>query len=158
MSFLVQSTAPLIPKDKKVYYASIALAAVFVILAVAQLYSYEDFPDVIASFWLPGGRTFAALFAALLVVSEVLAIPFLLFMRLSPAMRVFSMVAGWVAIISWLITAVSIGVSDNAITNGGILGATVPIAPGWGTIILIAGLGALSGWISWKMWPLRKRV
>lgn len=158
MSFFLQSTVAPEPKTRDVKIVSVALAAVFVILAVAQLYSYEDFPDVIASLWLHGGRPFAELCAALLVTGEVVAVPFLLGMRLSPAMRIVSMVAGWVIIAVWLKIAVVINVSDNAITNSGVLGATVPLTPGWWMVCVFVALGVLSAWASWGMWPLSRRA
>lgn len=158
MSFFVQSTAAPESKTKNIKIVSIALAAVFVVLAVAQLYSYEDFPNVIASLWLPGGRPLAALVAALIVTGEVLAIPFLLGMRLSHAMRIVSMAAGWLVILAWLKIAIIINVSANAITNGGILGATVPVIPGWWMVCLFVALGVLSAWASWGMWPLPARA
>jgi hypothetical protein len=157
MRFFVQSTIAPEPRTQNVKVISIALAAVFVMLAVAQLYSYENFPDVLASLWLPGGRPMATVLAALLVVGEVLAVPFLLSMRLSPAMRIMSMVAGWLVIAVWLKITILINITTNATTNGGILGATIPVSPGWWTVGLFIALGALIAWVSWGMWPLPNR-
>jgi hypothetical protein len=156
MSFFVKTTPSAVPKTKNVPIVSIALAAAFVGLAVAQLYSFEDFPDVIASLGLPGGRSFASLCAALLVVGEVIAIPFLLSMRLSPAMRIVSIVAGWLTIMAWVTIAIVINTTTNAITNAGVLGATVPTTPGWWMVCLFIALGVLSGWASWGMWPFNR--
>ncbi|HET8884283.1 MAG TPA: hypothetical protein VFM68_02330 [Candidatus Saccharimonadales bacterium] len=156
MSFFVQSTAASVPKTPNIRLVSTALAAVFVVLVTAQLYSFEDFPRVIESFWLPGGEAFAQLVAALLVTGEVSAIPFLLSMRLSPAMRVVSMVAGWLVIASWLTLAVWINVTVNAVSNAGLLGATVSLSPGWWMVFLFAALAVLAGWASWGMWPLHR--
>jgi hypothetical protein len=158
MSFFVQSTTVSEPKTKNAKVVGIALAAVFVVLAVAQLYSYEDFPNVIASLWLPGGRPLATLAAALIVTGEVLAVPFLLGIQLSPAMRTVSMVAGWLVILGWLKIALIVNISANAITNSGVLGATIPVAPGWWMVCLFIALGVLSAWASWGMWPLVART
>lgn len=155
MSFFVQSTAPPQSKTKYVEVCSIALAVVFVMLAVAQLYSYEEFPDVIASLWLPGGRTFASLLAALIVVLEVAAIPFLLSMWLSPAMRIVSMVAGWLAATTWIGLSVWANVSVNAITNSVVLGATIPTATGWWQVLVFVVIAGLLTYISWSKWPLQ---
>lgn len=158
MNVFVRSTVAPEPKMRNVKSISIALSAVFVILAVAQLYSYEDFPDVIASLWLHGGRPCAELCAALIVTGEVLAVPFLLGMRLSPAMRVVSMFAGWLVIAAWLKIALLINSTENAITNSGVLGATVPLTPGWWMVYLFVTLGAVSALVSWGMWPLSRRT
>ncbi|HEV7952039.1 MAG TPA: hypothetical protein VGO98_01560 [Candidatus Saccharimonadales bacterium] len=157
MSFFVQPTPAVKPKTNLVRYASIGLAAVFVILAVAQLYSFEAFPDVINSLGLYGGRPMANLYAALLVTGEVLAIPFLLGMRLSPAMRVVSMVSGWLVIAAWLKIAVYIEVTTNAISNTGILGATIPVTPGWWIVIVFILLGVVTAYVSRGLWPFNSR-
>jgi hypothetical protein len=150
MSLLVHATAAPRPVTPSVRIVSIALAGIFAILATSQLYSFEEFPNVIASFWLPGGNAFAQLCAALLVTGEVLALPFLLFMRLSPVMRIVSMVAGWGIVAGWLAISLWINLSVNAVTNSGVLGATVPVAPGWWMVGLFVVLGMLTAWVSWN--------
>lgn len=157
MKSFVQPTQAAAPKTKNVRYVSVALAGVFVLLAVAQLYSFEEYPDVIASIGLPGGRPMADITAALLVAGEVIAIPFLLSMRLSPAMRIVSMVAGWMAIAAWLKLSIFINLTTNAITNSGVLGATVPVTPGWWMTCFFVALGILMAWASWGMWPVRQQ-
>lgn len=124
------------------------------IMAVAQLYSYEDFPAVLSAMWLPGGDSFAMVLAALLVVYEVFALPFLLGMRLSPAMRIISMVFGWLTVAWWLYITLWQNLSANIIANNGLLGATVPLPVGWWSVLFIAALGILSAWASWGMWPI----
>lgn len=153
MSFIVETTPAPRPKTGNVPKVSVALAAVFIVLAVAQLYSYEDFPEVIASLWLPGGDQFAHILAALLVIAEVAAVPFLLMMRLSPAMRVISMVCGWLAVALWLTLSFWINLTVNAVTNSGVLGATIPLMPGWWMIGAFMAMGILVAWASWGLWP-----
>jgi hypothetical protein len=156
MSFFVQPTPAPAPKTVNTKIVSITLAAFFVILAVAQLYSFEEFPDVIASFWLPGSHVLSHVCAALIVTGEVLALPFLLSMRLSPAMRIVSMVAGWAVIAGWLVVSLWINLSVNAVTNSGVLGATISVTPGWWMTGLFLALGVLAGWATWGMSPWQK--
>ncbi len=153
MKLYVQSTTARAPKKPIVRFIAVGLAAFFVILAVAQLYSFEDFPEVIASLGLPGGRPATTLLSALIVTGEVLAVPYLLSMRLSPAMRVVSMIAGWLIIAKWLGILIYVNVTTNAITNSGVLGATIPVAPEWWLVGLFTALGAALIWVSWGMWP-----
>lgn len=155
MSFFVQPSAAPEPKTQGVRYASLAMAAILVVLAVAQLYSYEDFPDVVASMWLFGGRVDATIWAAIIVILEVGALPFLLSLRLSPAMRIISMIAGWLVVVFWLLISVWINMSINAVTNSGVLGATIPIAPDWWIVGVIALVGVMTAYVSWGMWPTR---
>jgi hypothetical protein len=156
MSLFVQSTRATVPRSKNIWYASVSLAVMFTVLAVAQLYSFEEYPRVIASMGLHGGRPMADVYAALLVTGEVIAIPFLLRMRLSPAMRVVSMVAGWLVVAGWLKIAIFLNVTTNAVTNAGVLGATVPLSAGWWMIGVFVLMGSMVAWVSWEMWPFAR--
>ena len=112
-------------------------------MAVAQLYSFEDFPDVIRSFALPGGGSFAYVLASLVVTFEVLAVPFLLYMRISPLMRIVSMACGLLSALVWFVIALWINLTINNITNVGLLGATIPLPTGWWMLIVTMILLAL---------------
>lgn len=157
MSFFVMSTPARPPKTSNVRLVSLSLAAVFVVLAVAQLFKFEDFPGVIAGFWLPGGETVARLVAALLVTCEVLALPFLLAMRLSPAMRILSMGLGWLVIAGWLFLALWANCTTNVIGSMGIFGATLRIPVGWWAAFFFVALAVLAGWAAWGMWSTKHR-
>src|SRR5919202_305909 len=102
MSFFGLSTPAPQPKTKNITSICLLVSAILTVMVVAQLFTFEDFPAVIASLWLPGCDATARFLAAFLVVIEVLALPFLLSMRLSPLFRIVSMVLGWVVVILWL--------------------------------------------------------
>lgn len=154
MSFFVQSTVAPAPKTGNIRPVAIALAAVFIVMAVAQLFTFEKFPEVLANVWLPGGKPMAQVYAAVIVTLEVFALPFLLGMRLSPAMRVFSMVAGWLTVMFWLAVTLWENFSGDVIANSGLLGDTVSLPVGWWNILFCVALGILAAWASWGMWPL----
>ena len=156
MNVFVEPTAAPVPKTSNTTWISMALAACFIILAVAQLYKYEEFPDVLAGLGLPGGVVWAPIYAALIVTGEVLAVPFLLRMRLSPAMRVVSMVSGWLVSGLWLVIA-AIGSLAGDAGNSGILGATVPVPAGWWMACVFIALGILAAWSAWGMWPCQRQ-
>lgn len=157
MSVFVQATQAPKPKTKNIRTVGVALAGVFVVMAVAQLFTFEDFPAVIAAMWLPGGEDIASVRAAFIVALEVGAVPFLLGMRLSPAMRVCSMVAGWLAILAWFVATIMQNLSTGVIVNSGMLGATVQLPVGWWNTLLIVAMGILAAWAAWGMWPFKKR-
>ncbi len=157
MSFFVQPTPPPTPRTKHIRTISLAFASVLVVMAVAQLFTFEKFPDVISGWWLPGGEVGAQLFAGLLVTFEVIALPFLLSMRLSLAMRILSMVAGWVVVATWLVIVLWQNMTMNVIANSGLLGATVPLSVGWWSVLCFMGLGIVALWASWGMGPLGKK-
>lgn len=157
MSFFVESTPAPHPKTKNIRPVSLLLAGILVAMIVAQLFTFEDFSDVIAKMGLPGGEAFAGIRAALIVTLEVAALPFLLSMRLSPAARLVSMGAGWGVIVAWLFASVWINVTHPSIANSGLLGATVSVAPGRWVTLLLLGFAVLAAWIAWGMWPLGQK-
>lgn len=156
MSFISRATEAPKPRTGNAWLASLLLAAFFIIMVVGQLFTFEDFPGVLGATMLPGGETFAIMAATVVVTLEVLALPFLLRLRLSVAMRVVSMVVGWLALAIWFV--ISIGnVLSGSVVNGGLLGATVPLPVGWWSVLFCIALGTLAAWSAWGMWPLGKR-
>lgn len=128
------------------------------ILAVAQLFSYEDFPTVLSNYLPFSSMVIPSVLAALIVSFEVLSIPFLLSMRLSPAMRVLSMVSGWAVIVIWLLLLVPANLGLVAVASGGMLGATLAEPISWWLVVRIVALGVLLAWAAWGMWPLQAKA
>jgi hypothetical protein len=157
MSFFVSATPAPQPKTTNIRAISLLSAAVITVMVVAQLFSFEDFPAVIASLWLPGGEVMAHIFSAVLVVCEVFMLPFLLSLPLSQLFRVVSMVLGWTAALLWLFLALWENITTYTIPNSGILGATVPLPVGWWSVFYALALASLVAWVSWGMWPKYKR-
>lgn len=149
-----QSTPAPTPKTSNIRAIGLLTAALFVMLAVTQLFTFEQFGDVLALYYaglLDGGAALVA--AACIVILEVAAIPFFLAMPLSVAARAVSMIAGWLTVLVWSMLAVYS-------LNGGytaLLGATIELSGGWWQLCFIAALGILVAWVSWGMWPLRRR-
>lgn len=129
-------------------------AALFVVLVVPQLFTFERFAEVLqlqyASF-----ASVAPVLAACIVTLEVAAIPFLLAMPLSAAARVLSMAAGWLVAGAWFVLSVIALLQGNKSTV--LLGATIELPGGWWTVCFTLGLGVLVAWVSWGMWPPAKR-
>lgn len=153
MSFLSRSTAPPRPKTRNTWLVSLLLAAFFVVMIVGQLFTFEDFPAVLDTMWIPLGEAWLPVVASMIVTFEVLALPFLLGLRLSVAMRVLSMVFGWLAILTWLVFSLGNNLQGD-IANSGFLGATVVLPAGWWTVLFCVALGILAAWAAWGMWPL----
>lgn len=156
MSFISSATPAPKPKTRNAWLVSVLLAAFLVIMIVAQLFTFEDFPAVLGAMWLPGSEAWMPVYAGVIVTLEVLALPFLLGMRLSVAMRVLSIVFGWLVIAKWLVICVgNILVGD--VVNSGLLGATVILPVGWWSISFCVALGVLALWVAWGMWPLARK-
>jgi hypothetical protein len=112
---------------------------------------------LIDSFWLPGGTQFAAFLSAFIVCVELFALPFLLGMRVSSALRVVSMGCGWIAAGIWISLSIWLQVTVNEVANIGFMGEIVTLTPGLWAILLSIGLGLLSAWSTWGLWPLGRK-
>lgn len=159
MSIFVASTLAAEPKSPVVKKAALLLAGIVIVLVLSQLFSFEKFPEVIQALALPGvGDGYAVLIAALIVVTEVLMVPFLLLMRLIPVMRIASMVAGWFVALWWIFVTLWQNLLPTGQADAAFLGATVSAPVGWWAVCLMLSMGVLVVWASWGLWPLRRVV
>jgi hypothetical protein len=153
MSILRTPTPAPVTKTKDVKRIATFYAAILVIMAVAQLFTFESFLQLVVSFDLPGDIRGAYFTAALIIIVEVFALPFLLRMPLSSAFRWVSMVCGWLVALLWLFVTVWLAVQDDAVSTVGFLGTVIDMMPGWWAIFISITFGILVGWASWGMWP-----
>lgn len=128
---------------------SLILAGIFIVMAVGQLFTFEDFPATLSGYWLLGSQANASLLAAFLVTAEVFTLPFLLRMRVSPLMRLLSLACAWFVAITWLILGAWVVITPNALSNAGVLGATVSLTPGLWQLLFSIALMWLVGYITW---------
>lgn len=126
-------------------------AAFFTFLAVAQLFTFERFAEVIERYYgVFDGRN-ALVLSACIVTLEVAALPFLLAMPLSRAARFVSMVAGWLVVAVWFGLSLQLLLSGSEHTA--LFGATLEVPGGWWTVCFVAALAVLVAWSNWGMWP-----
>jgi hypothetical protein len=153
MSFFVQPTDAPTPKTANIRIVSLLLAAIFMVMVVAQLFTFEDYGDVIAGIT---GLSIApaTIVSAMIVIFEVAALPFLFSMRLSVLGRIVSMLSGWLAAVGWFLIVLYANVTMGSVSNSGVLGATVPVPSGWWMTFFFMGVIVLVVWSSWGMWPL----
>ncbi len=153
MSFFVKSTLAPEPKTDASKQIALFYAGILTIMAVAQLYTLEDFIVLLQEFQLPLSYTATYLIAPLLIVFEVFALPFLLRMRLSAAMRWVSMVFGWFVAALWIGISLWVVLSDTTLLNVGFLGTVVDLLPGWWAVFFSSALAVMAAWASWGLWP-----
>lgn len=153
MVTFARTTPPPKVKNSKTPFVALALAGLCIVMAVGQLYAFEEFVPLLTSFGLGGGEARATVIASLLVTGEVFALPFLLRMHVSPLMRIVSMVAGWLVSITWIYITVSVALSVNAVNDAGFLGGALALPFGWWSVAYVVLLALLTAWVSWKMWP-----
>lgn len=154
MSLFVQSTPAPRARAQNILSVRLLLAGSLAAIALLQLFTFEEFPARLADVGI--AMEIAPLLATLLVVIEVLALPFVLRMQLSPAFRVLSMGLGWLA----SLMLVWVAVLENITSPNGldaVFGATLSLPVGGWTICAALALCVLSAWTSWAMWPLQSK-
>lgn len=125
------------------------LTAVVIVMATTQLITYEKFVPLIQDYQLLQDPAFGKVFAALIVLSEVMAVPFLLRMSISPLLRVVS--AGSLMLMggAWLVLGVWHMTATSAATSAGIFGSLLQhglhadITVIYGAILVLAGVMAV---------------
>ena len=117
MNNIVTTPAPR-PRATLVHNSAWGYAALITVMVVGQLFNFEDFIPAIGELQLPGMEAYAAVIAAIVVITEVFALPFLLRMSLSPLMRWVSLVCSVLVAIGWLKLSILAVMSD---------GVTVPL-------------------------------
>lgn len=156
MSFFAKPTPAPAGPSKQTRAISVAVAALFVAIAVAQLFTYEDFPAAINGLWRTSSLASAHILAASLVACEVFALPFFLSMQVSPLMRAVSQACGWYVAFAWLATALWQLARPGVTANVGMLGATIPLNEA-GTSVLAVVLAAGVAYISYLIRPFWRK-
>ena len=152
MKLTAQATdAPKVKNARDNYIATV-YAGVLVVMLVAQLFTFEDTAPLIESFGLGGGEPFAKVLAGCIVIAELLALPFLLRMRLSPLMRMVSMVSGWVAALWWVYIALFSLAAGTSIANVGFFGVVVNIPSGILAVVLATIVASATIWATNVLW------
>ena len=116
------------------------LAAYIVVLLLAQLFTFEKFPDTLAILDISNG------WAVLLVTLELLALPFLLDITLPKNLRRVSIGMGVAALV--LLTALEIMAYEHGVSM--LFGATFDLPGGSWSLLLISALWVLFVWSVWE--------
>lgn len=161
MSIFVKSTPAPNLKTKQTAIVSYLLAAVLLLLVVGQIVKYESFVGLLSGYMLPVSVVTVGVLAGFIVFVELLAVPFLVRLRLSPAMRLVSMACGWLAIGIWLVLEIWLNFhaapSPVGTKNTALFGASILPVAGWWSVLFLAALAVLAAWTAWGMWPFPLR-
>jgi len=131
------------PKNIQLLVVSYAAAALLLGMAVAQLVTFDKFLPLVQDAYLSGERPPAQLIVAVIVASEVFALPFLLRLRLSPLARISSVGCGFLAAGTWLMLQVTQLIEGVSTTSTGIFGTLVRAPYSMTLIVLLALFGLL---------------
>lgn len=151
MKYIKATNAPT-PITRESGIVAYLYGVILIIMALSQLFSFDDFLTHFGNFGFPW---FSQVVPVVIVVLEVFAVPFLLRIQLSPLMRVVSMVSGWLVAIGWLKISLWLVLTNNNVSNIGMLGTKVSLIPGWWAVFVSLALLLMSIWASWGMWPLK---
>ena len=124
--------------------ARLLLAGYIIILLLLQLFSFDVFPAMLAGIGLDGVWSYIAAIA--LVVVELLALPFLLQMKLSKKFLNVSMISGGVALLVLSILEVWAFTAGQSV----LFGATFDLPGGSWSILLLLALWLLFAWGAWN--------
>lgn len=137
------------------YWRAFTVAGVMVALVVMQLFTFEDYPALIANFQLPGGMVVAWILAILIPFLEIASLPYLLSMKISQRLRLISRWAVLVTGAVWTILSVWVVIRMGTSVESGIFGATLATESGW-WMVVFSGLLFWSGWLVSRELPARK--
>lgn len=153
MSILVKAIPAPKARTDETKVVSILYAIILVIMAVAQLFTFEEFLVHIQQLGLPLSETASYILGPVIVASEVFAIPFLLRMTLSPAFRYVSMFLGWFVAAIWLYVSFWLASTHSQLDTVGFLGTVGNLTPGWWAVFMSIALAILAAWSTWGLWP-----
>lgn len=153
MNILPKATAAPVPKSNDATQVSLFYAGILAVFAVTQLFTFDEFIELILSFNLPLGTGMTAALVPIIVAAEVLALPFLLRMKLSIGFRWLSMILGWLVVVLWLFITISLAAKGTEAMTVGFLGTVIDLVPGWWAVAMASAMGILMAWTSWGLWP-----
>jgi hypothetical protein len=135
------------------HFRGLGLAFVYLALAILQLFTFESFISVTEGYGFPGGHPIAVIVALLLPAVAIVALPYLLSMKLSDYMYNVSRTSVLVTAGIWVVIAVWTNVSGNNSGNLGLFGATLETPNQWWSVIFIGFLA----WAAWLMYSAHMR-
>ena len=115
------------------------------LMLLAQLYGFEDFSTVLTGVLRFDDRPLISAIAAGVVLLELLALPYLLSMYLSPLMRIVSAVAGAAVGLMWFFIAFT----NAHASNVGLFSASPEVSGG---IMAAVWSSLLAGLITWVLY------
>lgn len=155
MKEYVKAIFPAEFKHNVAYWRGFVLGLVMLLLAVAQLFQFEDFPALINDMHVPGGMAVAWVLAAYLPFAEIASLPFLLSMKVTAKVRTVSKWLGVSVCVVWLLLTLWTSITMGTAVQSGIFGATLTTNSGWWSVLFAFLLG-WSYWLTMRELPKRR--
>lgn len=153
MKFFVSVTPAPAPQSSHSGHIATALAGCLTLLLVMQLFTFDEFVDLAETFQLPGMS--GAAFASIIIVLELLALPFLLRMDLSRAFRWLSLGSLVGAMVLWMYSTIIV-VTQRTAESVGFSGGLGSLTPGWWAVLVVVALWAMGAWAIWGLAPRKQ--
>lgn len=138
MKQYLQAIFPAEFKRSTAFWRAFVLGLVMVVLAVLQLFQFEDFPGIIEAMGIPGGKVAALSLAVLFPFLEIASLPFLFSMKTPPLIRRLSKSCAVTVGVLWLIVTVWTSINQGSSVESGIFGASLTTTSGWWSVVFAA--------------------
>ena len=140
--------------ENPAYFRAFALALVYLVFLLTQLFTFEAFPGLTQYFPLKFGQAGGVGFAVGVIVLELAALPALLSMRSSKLLWWLSRLAAVLVPLVWLAHGVVLGMLGYS-GSVGLFGATLEVMSGWWFVVFMA-LTALTAIVITRELPQRR--
>ncbi len=126
------------PRSRSTKCFAWVAAIMLVVMSLAQLYSFEDQPTILGALLPFNDQPLAAVVATLVVLAQILALPYLLGMYISRFMRVLCIAACGFVCSLWLLLAFTNAHAENS----GLFSTTLDVGGGilaalWSLVLFV---------------------
>ena len=128
-----------------------SLAVLYLLLVVLQLVSFEELPTIIDHLWALTDKELGAVIAACVAISEVFALPYLLGMQLSRAMRALTGLFAFIAASYWYAIGWRTAYGAVLLADTGLGGTYLRIPAGAWLMWFGAGVFMLLAWYTARL-------
>lgn len=114
------------PRNRATSVTALVATAMLVAMLVAQLFGYEDLPAILSNLTVSNDSRLFTVMAAVVVLAELLALPYLLGMYISKLLRVVSAAVGFGIASFWLL----LSLTNAHVENSGLFSTTLELPGG----------------------------
>ena len=135
MKEFIVSIFPAEFKHNVAYWRGFILGLVILILAVTQLFRFEEFPGIIKAMHLSGFGVTNWVLAIAIPALEIASIPYLISMRVPERLRAASKWSGLAVCAVWIVLTIWTSLYMGGSVQSGLFGGTIATASGWWTVL-----------------------
>lgn len=122
-------------KHNVAYWRGFTLGLVFLVLAVTQLFRFEELPGIIKAMHLAGFGVTNWVLAIVIPTLEIASIPYLISMRVATRLRSVSKWSGLAACVVLIALTLWTSLYMGTSVQSGLFGGTIATSSGWWTVL-----------------------